>query len=143
MFIYLQSTGELYESSLDPRTAQALTSKAELLKAAKWLATGYSGHGPGRNQPKLEAVHNVGPIPKGLYTIGKPQCCAPVPPGPHGPYILPLTPNGHDAHGRTGLLCHGNNSKNDASLGCLIQSFPVRQRMGGSSSHDLLVLDLT
>ena len=35
-----------------------------------WL--GYSGHGEGKNNPAMQKVPNVGPIPVGKYTIGQP-----------------------------------------------------------------------
>src|SRR5947209_998453 len=141
MFIYIQSTGELYEGSLDIASATALTSKAELVKAAKIVGMGYSGHADGRNNPEKETIHNVGPIPHGLYRVGKPECCAPEPAGPHGPYVLPLSPNGHDACGRSGFLMHGDNVHHDASQGCIIQLFTVREHVGTSTSNDLLVTD--
>ena len=31
---------------------------------------GYSGHGPGINNPAMQNVPDVGPIPVGMYTIG-------------------------------------------------------------------------
>jgi hypothetical protein len=39
---------------------------------------------------------------------------------------MPLTPEGHAAHGRSGFQIHGNNVRNDASHGCIILDFPVR-----------------
>jgi hypothetical protein len=141
VFVYIQSTGELYETSLDTASASALRTKADLVNAAHIVGMGYSGHGPGRNNPAMEAVHDIGPIPHGLYKIGKPECCAPDPPGPHGPYILPLSPNGHSACGRSGFLMHGDNVRHDASLGCIIQLFTTREHVGISGCDDLLVTD--
>ena len=131
----------MYETSLDPASASTIKTKADLVQAAKLIGMGYSGHGPGRNNPGMEAVPDVGPIPHGLYKIGKPECCAPDPPGPHGPYVLPLSPNGHNACGRSGFLMHGDNVHHDASLGCIIQLFTTREQVGASGSYDLLVTD--
>ena len=34
------------------------------------LCTGYSGHGPGVNNPDMQNIEDVGPIPVGLYLLG-------------------------------------------------------------------------
>lgn len=101
-------------------------STGELSKDGKSIGTGYSGRnvqdGPqGRNNPELEATPDVGPIPRGLYTIGDP-----VKVQNNAPPVFPLTPDGHDACGRSGFEIHGNNVRNDASRGCVILDFPVR-----------------
>ena len=33
--------------------------------------SGYSGHGDGINNPAMQSVSNVGPIPQGQWTIGE------------------------------------------------------------------------
>ena len=107
MWTYSQSTGELKQNG-------------------KLMGTGYSGRnvpgGPqGRNNPELEAMPNIGPVPRGRYTIPNPVKVA-----HNSPPVFPLAPKGHNAHGRTGFQIHGNNVKNDASRGCIILDFPVR-----------------
>ena len=101
-----------------------------------FVASGYSGRdvpgGPqGRNNPELESMPNVGPIPRGNYAIG-----TPVPVPNHAPPVFPLTPVGHDAHGRSGFLIHGNNVHNDASRGCIILDYPYRRLLEESLSAD-------
>jgi len=107
MFAYSQSTGEFQQNG-------------------KLIGTGYSGHnvpdGPqGRNSPDLESVPDVGPIPRGHYTIGDPVSIP-----NHAPPVFPLSPAGVPPYGRTGFLIHGNNVQNDASRGCIILDYPVR-----------------
>lgn len=83
---------------------------------------GYSGHSEGRNNPAMESEHMVGPIPRGRYKIGPafdhPQ---------KGPICFRLTPDGHDALGRSGFMIHGDNITHDASEGCIILGRLVRQ----------------
>jgi hypothetical protein len=50
-YVYSQSTGQLRLGDL-------------------LLGTGFSGSGNGRNNPKLERMFKIGPIPAGDYTIG-------------------------------------------------------------------------
>lgn len=111
-------------------------SKRELRHDGKLIGMGYSGRnvpgGPqGRNNPALEALRDVGPIPRGPYIVGDPIA---VP--HHAPPVFPLTPNGHTAHGRTGFQIHGNNVQNDASHGCIILDFPIRTAINATLAAD-------
>jgi len=99
------------------------------------VGMGYSGHAEGRNNPAMQAVHNVGPIPQGLYTIGPPHDTP-----THGPHVMALTPAGHDALGRSGFLMHGDNVKHDASLGCIIMLRTVRDQVSSSVDKQLTVV---
>lgn len=103
MWSYSQSTGRLsYAGSL--------------------VATGYSGAaGPGRNNPAMQAVHDVGPIPQGGYSIG-PAFDAPV----QGPCSMRLSPQGPDPFDRTGFMIHGDNATHDASTGCVVLPLEAR-----------------
>ncbi|MGO9260313.1 MAG: hypothetical protein ACLQU1_29000 [Bryobacteraceae bacterium] len=40
---------------------------------AQPAGTGYSGMGPGKNNPAMQDVHDVGPIPKGKWHMGARQ----------------------------------------------------------------------
>ena len=95
---YSQSTGILYHN----RTR---------------IATGYSGKGNSKNSGADEALRNQGPIPRGPYSIGRPYGSDNV-----GPYAIPLEPLGHNAHGRTAFLIHGDKQSDlgNASKGCII-----------------------
>lgn len=101
------------------------------------VATGYSGFGPGKNNPAQEAVKSVGPIPRGLWAIGEPHDSDAV-----GPFALPLTPVGHDAHGRSAFLMHGDSKSRpgEASHGCIIMPPFARQAVDRSPVKSLEVV---
>lgn len=120
-WIYSQYTGELFEEGqLTP------------------IAKGYSGHGIGVNNPALQDVPDVGPIPQGRYTVGYPRDTE-----EQGPYVLPLTPDPANLmFGRSGFLCHGDLTSGpilQASLGCIIMPRFARERLWESLDHDLEV----
>ena len=105
------------------------------------VGEGYSGYGTDKNQPNDESVKNLGPIPHGTYTIGAPECVGA--PGPHGPFVLPLTPNDTTTmFGRSGFKIHGDSIEHpgSASQGCIIMSKPVRVWIAQSDDHDLEVI---
>lgn len=117
-YVYSQKTGIL---SLD----------------GKEIARGYSGKGEGLNNPVKEKVRNVGPIPAGMWQIGKafnhPRL---------GPVVMPLTPIGHDAQGRDDFLIHGDNAKMNmtASEGCIILDRAIRDKIANSKITKLKVV---
>lgn len=141
MYIYNQPTGDLWETELTIAVSLYKTVKDMRANGAVIIGKGYSGHGDGRNNPVMESVRNVGPIPQGWYHIGDPLCVSPSPPGPHGPYIMQLTPEGHNALGRSGFLIHGDNATHTASEGCIILPYPVRFHIGQGSSRSLYVVN--
>lgn len=105
------------------------------------LASGYSGHGIGVNNPLYETVPNVGPIPVGLYTIE-----APIDSPEHGPYALPLTPfPANEMFGRSAFLMHGDEilhvGQHLASQGCIIMGPFTRKTVWQSTlDHTLQVV---
>lgn len=101
-------------------------------------AIGYSGHGDGLNNPDLESVKSVGPIPRGKWRIVRWDDTH----GDKGPVVGVLEPVGHDAHGRTGFLIHGDNAlaNHSASHGCIIASRPLREWWRLSKDNDLEVV---
>ena len=64
-WVWKQSTGELFLRGSPVTTP---------------FATGYAGYGEGRNNPDMQCVQDIGPIPRGGYTMGL------------APLSLPLTP---------------------------------------------------
>ena len=53
----------------------------------KVIGFGWAGHLQGKNNPDMENIKGVGPLPKGKYTVGDPED------GTHlGPLAFPLTP---------------------------------------------------
>lgn len=101
---------------------------------------GYSGHGLGVNNPAMQSIGSVGPIPEGAYIIG-PQQINVTGSGslPASMRLVPFSTNG--MHGRTGFLIHGDNSNGDqsASKGCPILSRDVRDLIGSSGDNTLEV----
>ena len=110
-------------------------SSGQLTRDGRTVATGYSGTGTGRNNPALENARDVGPIPRGRYTIGPAHNTA-----TRGPRVMSLTPEGHNALGRDGFLIHGDNLRNDASTGCVILAPNVREQISSSGDNQLEVV---
>lgn len=129
MWTYKQSSGELIKSD------------------GEIIGSGYSGGGTdptnleaiqGHNNPLLQSVHNVGPIPVGFYTIE-----VPVNSLIHGLYVLPLSPNtSNNMYGRSGFLIHGASIShpNYASNGCIIISRLIREAIWASNDRLLEVI---
>lgn len=101
---------------------------------------GYSGAGhtyaEGRNNPNMQHVVAVGPIPVGFYAIGMPHYSSNT--GPYTMNLDPLPPT--DTHGRSLFRIHGNNSTDDASHGCIILPPTARRAVWDSGDHTLEVI---
>jgi hypothetical protein len=111
----------------------------DLLQDGNAVATGYSGFDNGKNNPDMQAVHDVGPIPQGDWIIVGP----PVNTAAHGPYVLTLTPaQGTNTFGRSGFLMHGDavNAPGTASKGCIIMPRTAREQVWNSGDTDLEVV---
>jgi RHS repeat-associated protein len=86
---------------------------------------GYSGSADGgRNNPALQNVQNVGPIPRGTWITGPPRGTA-ADAGHTGPNTMNLTPaDGGNPCGTTrncsAFRMHGDNPTHTASTGCII-----------------------
>ena len=108
------------------------------------IATGYSGNNAGYNNPSLQAVHNIGPIPEGFYLIG--------PSFTHvraGPLTMRLAPTGGtDTFHRDGFMIHGDTQEhalhptpgNSASDGCIILDHSTRAAIAASNDRLLKVI---
>lgn len=116
--VYQQSTGALLLE--DSRGCSA------------FLARGYSGKPGAVNDPDREGEVAVGPIPRGMWRLGKPITHASL-----GPVAIPLRPvavvNGEVVQqtkrlGRSGFYIHGDNSHGNqsASNGCIILPRAIR-----------------
>ncbi|MEX2245050.1 MAG: RHS repeat-associated core domain-containing protein, partial [Fimbriimonadaceae bacterium] len=126
---YDQRTGQLWWD--DPATAEF----DPVLKG-----TGYAGTaGDHRNNPDSEDLEEQGPLPKGEYKIskrkttkreGRPLDCF---------WIDPVA--GTEMYGRTGMLIHGDNSRGDASTGCIVLSKGLRDEIEDSDDTVLIVYD--
>lgn len=116
-------------------------SAGELRHNGRLVAKGYSGAGEGRNNPELEHVRQVGPIPRGRWKIGSPRNSKAI-----GPYVLPVfAVDGQldDVHARTrrsAFRIHGDNRTGTASKGCIILARPIREQIWKSGDRDLEVV---
>ncbi len=100
---------------------------------------GYSGRDSGMNTPQYENVHDVGPIPKGVWDIGEFFDD----PGGKGPCVAHLTPEpGFETFGRDGFMIHGDNSERNhtASEGCIILGPQQRLAISCSADKKLVVV---
>lgn len=112
---YKQSTGELTHND------------------SSWK--GYSGTGDGRNNPTMQNVPDVGPIPVGTWTIGEAYDDEHL-----GPCVMHLDPAPNtETFGRSLFRIHGNNAVNDASHGCVILGPTVRSLIATSQDKTLVV----
>jgi len=110
-----------------------------LLQDGRQVGTGYSGFDEGKNNPAMQAVANMGPIPQGEWSIIGP----PVNTAGHGPYVLELRPSPDtNTFGRSGFLMHGDsvNSPGCASHGCIIMPRAIRELVWSSGDSDLEVV---
>ena len=109
-----------------------------LTKDGVFEGTGYSGAGAGRNNPAMQDVPNVGPIPQGSYTIGPAYDEVPG----LGPCVMHLDPQpGTNDFGRSAFRIHGNDAENDASHGCVILGPAIRHLIAGSDDRTLTVTE--
>lgn len=102
------------------------------------VARGYSGHGEGKNNPALEPVANVGPIPRGRYKLG-PRFDS----QSHGPVCMRLEAcQGTETFGRDGFLIHGDSKRapGTASHGCIILPRLIREAIAKSGDELLEVV---
>src|SRR5690242_13253774 len=94
MWIYSQGLGTLYQrnSDQDPATV---------------VGQGYAGIDSGLNDPTMQCMQDLGPLPRGQYTIGGPVD------GPTA-YSLPLTPSPDTDMcnpPRSGFYIHGDRNE--------------------------------
>jgi hypothetical protein len=104
----------------------------------KFVGFGYSGRGAGLNNPAMQAIPMVGPIPQGVWEIGEFFDDL----SGKGPIVAHLTPMFEsEAFGRSGFMIHGDNAEmnHTASEGCVILSRVLRQMIQSSQDRTLLV----
>ena len=122
MFTYSQSTGQLKNAEYEDEI----------------LGVGYSGNGAGKNNPAMQNVKDVGPIPQGLYVFGEPTT-------EKGPLTIPLEPDlesGQNMFGRSGFLIHGDSLEHpgEASEGCIVLGPEVRDMIATAGDFVLKVI---
>lgn len=119
MWIYDQRTGEMSRNGVK-------------------LGTFYSGFGEGKNNPSMQNVKNVGPLPVDDYEIE-----APVKDPKLGPFVLRLRRlTRNNAPDRDGFAMHGKSKlhPNDSSHGCIVADLPFRQNIWNSGDRLLRVV---
>jgi hypothetical protein len=129
---------KIFSSNERPKWAYK-QSTGELLDAeGVHVSTGYSGAPAGKNNPAMQDVPTVGPIPRGEYTIGSPFDSP-----THGPFAMHLEADPtNEMFGRDGFLMHGDSVEHPgaASAGCVIKPRLTRERVWESKDHLLRVL---
>lgn len=97
---------------------QYIIRTGELLLNGHFFMLGYAGHGKYKNDPTQTAVHGLGPLPVGDYTIGDPYD------GGHlGPVCFKLEPApSNQMFGRLLFRLHADSiaKPGDASEGCIV-----------------------
>jgi hypothetical protein len=121
MFTYSQRTGILSEDG-------------------RVLGVGYSGAGPnGQNNPAMQEIPDVGPIPRGRWLIGPEYT------HPHlGPLTMALSPApGTETFGRADFRIHGDSMDHPgaASNGCVILWRGLREKIAASADRILEVTE--
>lgn len=125
MFTWSQSRGEMTDDS------------------GAVVGTGYAGRDEGFNNEAMQNVPDVGPLPRGRYTIGPLlssytignvvlQWCSKLIPDP-----------ANEMFGRAGFLIHGRKSLTDlsASEGCVVLDHGPRMVVLESLDRDLVVVE--
>jgi hypothetical protein len=97
----------------------------------------YSGDAEHRNDPLATNLKEHGPIPVGVYWIGKARDSK-----EHGPMFIPLLPvPGVELYGRGGFGVHGDRighvGEYLASKGCIIAQLHIREEI---ENHKLLIV---
>jgi len=86
------------------------------------IATGWAGHGEGKNSPAHQMDHDLGPLPQGVYEIGPWGDWSTQPYPKHlGPLIASLTQVEGETYGRSGFFIHGPGGADslESSKGCI------------------------
>lgn len=113
--------------------------------AGKQFAIGYAGRDLpeegqfGKNNPDLQDVKGIGPLPRGRYTMGEPVNDKKL-----GPFCIPLTPHeDNEMFGRSSFYIHGDSAQHpgQASHGCICVGRIVRTKMWESGDKEVEVTE--
>jgi hypothetical protein len=99
---------------------------------------GYSGYGDNRNDPEMQSVRGVGPIPQGGWTMVELLRMT----DSHGPFVIRLEPMPDtETYGRSGFLIHGDSIQHPGmgSHGCIILPRSIREAVWKSGDRSLNV----
>ena len=110
--------------------------------AGEFVSKVYAGgdcgkHPEGRNNPDMCSVHNIGPLPEGLYTRGEA-----VEHSQLGAFAIPLNPDPtNEMYGRRGFYFHGDTEiPGNASDGCIVGPRQVRNDFYASADRQIRVV---
>jgi Protein of unknown function (DUF2778) len=112
----------------------------DLFRDGTHFATGYSGHDAGKNNPDMQSVHDLGPLPVGIYRIGDSYDHPAL-----GPLTMNLTPDpSNEMFGRSEFRIHGDSIKDPgtASHGCIVLPHEVRAYIAGHLDGDERLLEV-
>ena len=118
MWVYEIRTGRMYKDG-----------------SAVVVGIGWAGQGAGKNNPDMQGVENIGPLPVGFYTFTEPYDNPKT-----GPYTMNLIPDPkNNMLGRKDFRIHGAAFVNPelSSEGCIIQPRSVRSMLWNSGDHGL------
>lgn len=116
-----------------------------LYREGEVVSRGFSGAGRGKNNPSLQDVKGVGPIPRGRWRMMGVYNSKNV-----GPFTITLWRVGDtkfddfdSTTGRSAFRIHGDSIRapGTASRGCIILPRNIREMMWRSGDHDINVID--
>lgn len=91
------------------------------------VAKGWAGNGDGKNNPNMQSVHNVGPLPQGVYRVDPWEENH----GGLGPIVAHLEQISGETFGRSAFYIHGPSMDKahygQESKGCIV--IPRDQRL--------------
>jgi len=97
----------------------------------------YAGRDAGKNNPDMQDVKGVGPLPRGLYRASEPADDSVV-----GKYAMRLTPSPtNEMYGRNSFFLHGDSQEHPglASHGCIVLPPALRRMFWESGDHMIQV----
>lgn len=118
-------------------------STGELFRDGAFVVKGYSGKGRGMNNPKLEGMQGVGPIPRGRWEMKGIYDSANVGPRTITLWSLDGVPDDIDQRtGRGAFRIHGDSIRapGTASKGCIILPRITRVKMWASGDRIIEVV---
>jgi hypothetical protein len=102
------------------------------------IGIGWAGQGEGKNNPDMDNVPKIGPLPAGFYTILDPHDSPAT-----GKYTMNLVPDSsNDMKGRSLFRIHGASASHPetSSEGCIVQPHDARLAGWNEGDHQLEVL---
>jgi len=102
------------------------------------VGQGWAGQLAGKNNPTMQDVPKIGPLPQGTYSIGPPHDSPRT-----GPYTMDLVPDPtNQMFGRSDFRIHGAAKKSPelSSEGCIVMPPAVRKTIWASGDHTIQVI---